>query len=206
MIKAAIFDLGSVLIGDEWQVIYKEIAKELKISEEKTRNIIKPIERKWSRGKINERDFWRELEKRTKTEMGRMIRKDSWFLNMQRFAKDITESWKILTELRTHGIRLALITNTIPPHTRALKKTGRFDKLKRIGFEFFIRSYEVGFRKPNPKIYKIALKKLNLFPEECVFVDDKLKNVKVAEKLGMQGIHFKNPEQLREKLVRMGML
>jgi len=206
MIKAVIFDFGSVLIGEEWQVTYKEIAKELKISEEKTRNIIRPIERKWSKGEINERDFWRELEKRTKTEMSHMIRKDLWFLNMQRFAKDITESWKILAELRTHGIRLALITNTILPHTRALKKTGRFNKLKRIGFEFFIRSHEVGFRKPNPKIYKIALKKLNLLPDECVFIDDKLKNVDAAKKLGMHGILFKNPKQLRNNLIKLGLI
>jgi putative hydrolase of the HAD superfamily len=206
MIKAAIFDLGSVLIGKEWQVTYKQIAKELKISEEKTRNIIRPIERKWIKGEINERDFWRELEKRTKTEMSHMIRKDLWFSDMQRFAKDITESWKILTELKTQGIRLALITNTIPPHTRALKKTGRFNKLKRIGFEFFIRSYEVGFRKPGLMIYKIALKKLKLSPEECVFIDDKLKNVDAAKKLCMHGILFKNPKQLRNNLIKLGLI
>ena len=39
MIKAVIFDFGSVLVGDEWRVIYREIARRLKIPEEKVQEI-----------------------------------------------------------------------------------------------------------------------------------------------------------------------
>jgi FMN phosphatase YigB (HAD superfamily) len=47
---------------------------------------------------------------------------------------------------------------------------------------------------------------LNLPAEECVFTDDKKINVEAAEKLGMHGIVFQSPEQLKKELVKLGIL
>jgi FMN phosphatase YigB (HAD superfamily) len=47
---------------------------------------------------------------------------------------------------------------------------------------------------------------LNLPAEECVFTDDKKINVEAAEKLGMHGIVFQSPEQLRKELIKLGLL
>jgi len=162
MIKAVIFDFGEVLIGNGWEITYKQIAKRLKISEEKARDIMRPLERRWSKGKINEDYFWRSLSRKTNVKIDPRFTKDLFFLNMLKYTKDITESWKILAELKARRVRLTLLTNIIPPHIRALRE--RFARLKKLGFEFFICSSEVGFRKPDPKIYKIVLKKLNLLP------------------------------------------
>ena len=67
-------------------------------------------------------------------------------------------------------------------------------------------SCKVGACKPDPQIYKITLKKLNLSAEECVFVDDILNNIEGAKNLGMQGIHFQTPEKLRKDLIKIGLL
>jgi len=63
MIKAVIFDLGSVLVGNEWWVIYKKIAQELNISKEKVKEIKRPLLGKWGIGEIDEEKFWDEFEK-----------------------------------------------------------------------------------------------------------------------------------------------
>jgi len=206
MIKAAIFDFGSVLVGDEWKVIFKEIAQRLKISEEKVQEIRGPLLKKWNIGEINEEKFWKEFEKQAGIKINRKFTKDLWFRTYRDHTRNINESWEILAELKARKIRLALITNTIPPHVQAHKETGRIKRLKDLGFEVFVLSCEVGVRKPDPRIYKIALEKLNLPAEACVFIDDILDNIEAAKKLGMQVIHFQTPEKLKEELTKIGLL
>ena len=68
-------------------------------------------------------------------------------------------------------------------------------------FDQLIVSCDVGIRKPNPKIYKLTLKKLKLSPRQILFIDNQEWNIKPAKKLGMKIILFKNNEQLfKEKL------
>jgi 2-haloacid dehalogenase len=58
--------------------------------------------------------------------------------------------------------------------------------------------------KPEERVYNICLERNNLNPETCIFIDDNAKNVEVAEKLGIKGIVFSSPEQLREALLALG--
>lgn len=44
--------------------------------------------------------------------------------------------------------------------------------------------------KPNPEIFKLTMEKLGCEPEECVYVDDRRGNLKVARKLGMKTVLF----------------
>jgi len=206
MIKAVIFDMGGVLVRRNWQVIYKKIAKELKIPKEKVRKIIGPLLDKWDVGKINEREFWKGFEKRLDRKMDRRFTKDLWFRSYKDYTRNISGTWKILAELRAKRFRLAILSNTIPPHIKAHRKTGRINKLRKLGVELFIFSCKEGIRKPEPKIYKAALKKLNLPAKACVFIDDQIENIEVAKKLGMEGIHFQTPGKLRKELIKLGLL
>jgi len=206
MIKAVIFDLGSVLVGNEWWVIYKKIAQELNISEEKVKEIKRPLLGKWGTGEIDEEKFWEEFEKQAGIKINRKFTKDLWFRTYRDNTKDINKSWEILVELKAQKVDLALITNIIPPHVRANEETGRINKLKDLGFEVLVMSCKIGVCKPDPQIYKITLRELNLPAKACVSVDDILDNIEVAKKLGMQGIHFQTPEKLREDLTKIGLL
>ena len=64
-------------------------------------------------------------------------------------------------------------------------------------------SHEMNCIKPDPEIYKKALKRMKLKPEETVFIDDIKKFVKGAEKIGIKGIHFKNSKQLIKDLKKL---
>ncbi len=59
-------------------------------------------------------------------------------------------------------------------------------------FDDKVLSFEVGIIKPDPAIYLLAAKRLDVMPEECIFVDDIAINVNAAESTGMKGIMFKN--------------
>jgi len=67
-------------------------------------------------------------------------------------------------------------------------------------FDAIIVSAEVGVAKPSAKIYQIALEQLQVKPKEAVFVDDFIENIEACEKLGMKGIHFKDPESALRQL------
>ena len=58
-----------------------------------------------------------------------------------------------------------------------------------------VYSAEVKRVKPDPRIYQLALERLDVKPEESVFVDDVLVNVEAARALGMCGVQFQNTAQ-----------
>ena len=55
--------------------------------------------------------------------------------------------------------------------------------------------------KPDTRIYRIALGRLNVKPNEAIFVDDFSDNVAAARALGLTGVHFTDPQQARRELM-----
>jgi putative hydrolase of the HAD superfamily len=54
---------------------------------------------------------------------------------------------------------------------------------------------EEGVAKPDARIYQLTFTRLDVQPDEVVFVDDKERNVVAAQQLGMHTVHFKNTAQ-----------
>ena len=73
-------------------------------------------------------------------------------------------------------------------------------------FTFFFSSCYLGLRKPDPRIYRLALDLTLRAGEECLFVDDRPMNVDAARKAGMSTIRFENAAQLRRELAGYGVL
>jgi len=67
-------------------------------------------------------------------------------------------------------------------------------------FDEIVISAEVGLVKPDARIYEHILERMNIQPEEAVFVDDFPENVAGAQAVGIQAIHFQNPTQAMQEL------
>ena len=67
-------------------------------------------------------------------------------------------------------------------------------------FDELIYSCEIGKNKPDKRIYEACLSRLEIPPQECLFVDDSVENVHGAMKSGMEVIHFKSFFQFRQEL------
>ncbi len=76
-------------------------------------------------------------------------------------------------------------------------------KLDRIFRAFFTSCY-LGQVKPDEDIYLNALGIAGCDRSEAVFIDDRPLNVEPAAALGLQAIHFKNLDQLRDDLKEFG--
>ena len=73
-------------------------------------------------------------------------------------------------------------------------------------FDGEVISGRVKMVKPNPEIYLHLLEHFQLNPQETFFIDDRIDNVMQAEKLGIQGFCFTEPDKLHLKLQKLGIL
>jgi len=67
-------------------------------------------------------------------------------------------------------------------------------------FDEIIVSARVGLRKPDPRIYQLALQRLQVEAHEAVFVDDMLVNVEGALAVGLRAIRFTSRQALLTEL------
>ena len=101
------------------------------------------------------------------------------------------DAYYTLSTLKKIGMKIAVVSNApMNFHKRVL------DRANLSGFvDEIIVSCDVGYRKPHPKIYEIALNKLNVNPTDAVFVGDVLEiDILGARKMGMKTILMRVPE------------
>lgn len=103
----------------------------------------------------------------------------------------------VLRQLRPF-YRIGMITNAWPEVREILEDKLRISSY----FDSVITSAEVGFAKPHPHIYRLALLSLGMAPEQAVFVDDFVENVEGARALGMRAVRFDSPEQALSELAQ----
>lgn len=73
-------------------------------------------------------------------------------------------------------------------------------------FEGIVVSGEEKTRKPFEKIYQLTLDRFDLTAENCLFIDDNLRNIEAAQNLGIQAHHFVEPKALSADLKKRGIL
>jgi putative hydrolase of the HAD superfamily len=71
-------------------------------------------------------------------------------------------------------------------------------------FSVFLTSGYLGVKKPDERIYRLALDITQRDPQECLFVDDRQLNLECASSLGMTGIHFETVALLEADLAGLG--
>ena len=67
-------------------------------------------------------------------------------------------------------------------------------------FDGLLISGEVKLVKPEKAIYELAISKFELTPEETIFIDDKLENIKIAENLNFKTVHLTDPNKIKAEL------
>ncbi|MDO8497410.1 MAG: HAD family phosphatase [bacterium] len=194
MIKAIIFDIGDVLITNTH--VFDDIVDEFHLDRGKALPIyIEAIERLGS-GQIDEETFWNVLK--SKLLFNQKVPSPSPLVKSHINVKVVQEVIDIVIDLKKKGYKLALLSNTIESHIQEIEKLDFFKY-----FDIKIFSYEVKSRKPFADIYTLTLKKLDVSPEEAIFIDNNDIFVKGAEEVGIRGIQFIDSEQLKQDLRKL---
>ncbi|MGW6647408.1 HAD family hydrolase [Streptomyces iakyrus] len=100
----------------------------------------------------------------------------------------------MLRRIREH-MPLVLVTNATLELESDLVSLGLSDLAHHV-----VSSARVGVAKPDREIYEIAAERAETAIERCLFVDDRLENIEAAVALGMTGVHYREPEDLRKVL------
>ncbi len=90
----------------------------------------------------------------------------------------------MLSGLKKRGIRIGLITNCFSEEARLIRESPLFPY-----FDAPCLSYELGVRKPDPKIFRTCLEQLDIAPENCLYAGDGgSQELETARALGMQAV------------------
>jgi 2-haloacid dehalogenase len=115
----------------------------------------------------------------------------------------IEESWAVLNDLKSTGHRVFGLTNW-GAETWPVAQAVHPELTD--AFEDVVVSAHEGLIKPDRRIYEVLTTRNGLRPEECLFIDDSLKNVEGARAAGWQALHFAGAETLRADLSARGLL
>jgi putative hydrolase of the HAD superfamily len=199
-ISTILWDVGGVLLTNGWD--HQERAAVLK----KFQLDAEPFEQRhdlandpWEKGLITAEEYLLRTvfyEPRTFTpgEFLQAIKERSTLLPHT--------AMRILQELAaSEELELAMLNN----EARELNdyRIDRFE-LGRYIDSFFSSCY-VGLRKPDPKIFDLALDVLQRDAEEVVFIDDRRGNCDAAAALGIHAIHYLDEAQCVQALERLGL-
>lgn len=88
--------------------------------------------------------------------------------------------------LRSRGFRLGMLSNDIGEWSAFLRSKFGLNPI----FEACVISGDAGIRKPDRRIYELICDKLKSKPENCLYIDDRVKNLLPAKELGMRVIRF----------------
>ncbi|HEY3313305.1 MAG TPA: HAD family phosphatase [Anaerolineales bacterium] len=195
-IKAIYFDLGGVIVRTDNKSSRKSLAAEFGMSYAEMDNFVFESQAAAlaSIGKLTEEQHWLDVTRRLNlpdTDMPRI--RDAFFGgdDIDLALVDLLRSLR-----RTH--KTGLISNAWDG-LRPWIIDRKFDD----AFDYMTISSEVGFAKPDARIYQFALEKLGVEPGQAVFVDDIEENVAGAQALGMHGLLFQSSEQTLAAIKQM---
>ncbi|HEX4803811.1 MAG TPA: HAD family phosphatase [Myxococcaceae bacterium] len=196
--RAIIFDVGRVLLRVDISRSLAGLAENLPLSPDEIWSAISNDPRwpDWQEGRISPRDWHLHLAKRLGGPLTFEQFVDSW----NRALDPVPIHENPLFEKLSRRYRLALLSNTDPIHVAHINATYDFLRF----FPVRIYSCSVGASKPNPLIYREALRATKARAEEAVYIDDVPDYVEAARRLGMAGIPFQSPQQLETDLRALG--
>lgn len=101
----------------------------------------------------------------------------------ERYMKAVPNAREVLLALRERGLKIGVLSNTLPSIDRTLEAVGLADLV-----DVAVASCTLGVHKPDADAFLQAAALLGLPPAEILFVDDKPENVQAALALGMQAM------------------
>lgn len=205
-VKAIIFDVGGVLaLGENSRQekgkfilsgVHMDVIKKLKIPLDQYLDSIDTPYTSAITGKISKERIIKILSKNLGITAKKL--KKIYYDSYKQNFKQNKELFKRVFELKKQGYKIAILSDQWYLSKEALMPKKIYKK-----FDVVVVSCDVGIRKPNPKIYQIAVKKLKFLPHEILFIDNQKWNIAPAKKIGMKTILFKNNKQLfKEKIWR----
>lgn len=214
-IKHFIFDFGGVLIEKAFvldnllELLRQDLS--IKIPDKETDPYLRKIRRRLSKGVISAKDFLELVVENYYISQQDKIKPISvkqvnvgyylelWFNLYTKVTKISSEMAQIINRLHQGGYIISLMSNTYDIYAHSNELRGFYEL-----FDHVFLSNEIGLIKPDMDKYKYVLNKLDTKPKNCIFIDDKLRNLIPAHKLGIIVVRFESFEKFNRQLNELG--
>ena len=199
--KAIIFDLGKVVFDLSFDRVlqYWANASGKKFTDIQSKFQFDSIFDQFEKNEIAPHQFRKEISDRLSIELSDDEFDKGWcnlyldtYVGIDDLLSDLKRKYKLVA-----------LTNTNAIHSKVWQ-TKYADTLKY--FERIFSSHEIGERKPDAKTFQIVLDYLQTAPQQTVFLDDNIDNIKGAERLGIKTIMVKSFAQMKDDLREMGII
>ena len=202
-VNTILFDLGTVLIDFDHMAAARAVAGLTSRPPKEIYDLFfdSPLTRSFEEGKISAREFFSEVKSLLKLDITfdrfAAIWTDIFFISPHN-----RETLRLAGALRKR-YRVCMLSNINTLHLEYCRT--RFAPVFK-PFHSVFASCELGFIKPDPRIYKKVLVLLKAEPGEVFYTDDRKELVEQAGKMGFKASVYSGAGQLRLDLARRGIV
>jgi epoxide hydrolase-like predicted phosphatase len=194
VIKAVIFDFGRVISAQKPMSLFRDYERELALQPGVLNRVMFGSDA-WHEvliGRVSLDDYWLEIG----PALGLHTPEEIEAFRHRYFADEAINVGVLNLIRRLNGhYKLAILSNSPPRLAQWLKEWEILEL-----FDVVVCSGDEGMAKPDPAIFGLTLERLDVAPEETVFIDDTLGHVEAARSLGLHGIHFTTAGALENEL------
>jgi epoxide hydrolase-like predicted phosphatase len=197
-IRAVFFDLGGVILRTENPEPRREWEQRLGLQPGQLAKTVfdNPVAQQSTVGEASERDVWQEVGRLLNLSPRQLMELREDFFAGDQWDENLLV---FIRKLRTR-IRTGVISNGWLGAQAAMAKW-----VNPASFDTIVFSGVEKCRKPDGKIYRLALSRLGVSPDEAMFFDDLQENVDGANRIGMQGVLFEGAHPAIEKIRKIFM-
>jgi putative hydrolase of the HAD superfamily len=196
---AVLWDFGGVMLSSPFEA-FRLYEREAGLPEDFIRslNARNPDTNAWAkmeRSEVSLKEFVGLFEAEAQAQGHRL---DGWRV-LKAISGDIRPQMVEALRRCKAALKVACITNNMkhgegPGMARSPDKAAAVAEVMAL-FEHVVESSKLGFRKPDPRIYRHACELIGVPPERCVYLDDLGVNLKPARALGMRTIKVDDPDK-----------
>jgi putative hydrolase of the HAD superfamily len=206
-LKAILWDFGGVLTSSPFEAFNRyERERGIPVDFIRSVNAESPDANAWARferSEIGMEEFDRAFEVETRARGHAIPGRDVLQLLGGDLRPRMVEALRRCSEV----FKTACLTNNVragegPGMMSGQARAARTQRVMDL-FDMVIESSKEGIRKPNPAFYSLACARLEVAPNEAVFLDDLGMNLKPARAMGMTTIKVVTEEQALEDLAKI---
>jgi putative hydrolase of the HAD superfamily len=204
---AVLWDFGGVILSSPFEA-FRRYEREARLPEDFIRslNARNPDTNAWAkmeRSEVSLDEFVALFESEAETQGHKL---DGWRV-LRAISGDIRPQMVEALRRCRAAFKVACITNNMkagegPGMARSAEKAAAVAEIMTL-FEHVVESSKLGFRKPDPRIYRHACDLLGVAPQHCIYLDDLGINLKPARAMGMRTIKVGDPDAAIAELESM---
>ncbi|MCL1814877.1 MAG: HAD family phosphatase [Treponema sp.] len=195
-IKAAAFDYGGVIAFFQGQEAMKDLADLAEIEVSLMNRIYWESRPGYDLGQMDGRNYFKSILAGVGVFPDPDLLEKMFLCDLESWSHVNPETEKLIRDVKSSGLKTAILSNIAPDHLNHYKKTLPVFGL----FDAAVFSCETGAIKPDEKIYRILLSQMACEAEELVFFDDREINVAAAAVLGIKAFLWDGAEAARKIL------